>query len=135
MTTTADKLLEDSLSRLAAKLDEFAVDYPAELRPICEAVKNIAEGGMETTDFKTNIRSLAQAVIDVRTKSGSPSRFRELPIPPYDLWLPFKADDLAPADTEDLDGVALIFNHRVSEMALAHGCSNTTNEDVHQSAC
>lgn len=126
---TANVLLEDSLERLAKKLNELMDNYAAELQPICAALTTMINRGMETDGFRRDLKDLADAVITVRKTSGAPAPFRELPVPPYDLWLPFKAADLTPADAQDLSEPARILNHKVTAMAMAAGCEPTSCEE------
>ncbi|MGB9179543.1 MAG: hypothetical protein WCB68_09905 [Pyrinomonadaceae bacterium] len=114
---TANELLKSSLNTLATKLGEFPDEHSSEFQPISKVLNEITERGMETDAFRKNLKELAEAVIQVR--KSSPSRFRELPVPPYDLWLPFKAEDLTPTDSVDLEEAKQIFNHKVTELALS----------------
>jgi hypothetical protein len=121
MMTTATDFLESSLNKLAAKLDELGADHSSELDRIRDALVQIAIRGLEVDDFTRNLKDLAEAVIHVRTKPGNTASLRELPVPPYDLWLPFKADDLADSDPHDLDDAVRIFkefNHKVDASAF-----------------
>lgn len=118
----ANKLLGNSLDALTAKLKELVEDYPTELKPICDVLGSITAHGEDANVFRRDLKDLAEAVIHVRTRPGSPVRFRELPVPPYDLWLPFKAEDLTPSDPEDILDAVRIFNHKVSDLAFAY-CS------------
>jgi hypothetical protein len=126
---TANVLLEDSLERLTKKLNELMVNHATELQPICTALTNMTNRGMDADGFRRDLKELADAVITVRKASGAPPLFRELPVPPYDLWLPFKAADLTPADALDLSEPAQILNHKVTAMAIAIGCEGTSCED------
>ena len=120
---TASKLLEKSLDELTKKLKELVVSYPAELQPVCDALAAINSRGTETSSFRRNLKELAAAVIQVRALTGSASRLRELPVPPYDLWLPFKAKDSTTTDSEDLIEAMKIFNHKVT--TLMSECDTT----------
>ncbi|HEV7892056.1 MAG TPA: hypothetical protein VGP08_15530 [Pyrinomonadaceae bacterium] len=126
---TANILLGASLEALAAKLGELGDTYPSELKPVCEALAAISARGGETDDFRRNLKDLAEAVIHVRTRPGSPQRLRELPVPPYDLWLPFKAEDLTPSDPEDIVDAVRIFNHKVSELAFTYCHADAASKD------
>lgn len=126
---TATDLLKNSLDTLAAKLKELSADYSSELQPICEALSGMTARGLETTDFRRNLKELARAVIQLRTGVGSPARFRELPVPPYDLWLPFKAEDLRTADSADLIEAGRIFNAKVGQMDFNFGCSDDDDKE------
>ena len=134
--TTATRLLESSLDQLAAKLDDLAADHSAELDRIRETLAQIATRGLEANDFIWNLRDLAEAVIHVRTKLGNSAALRELPVPPYDLWLPFKARDSTRSDRQELENAVRIFkdfNHKVSEPDLRPvdpgSGSNTSKSD------
>jgi hypothetical protein len=120
MTMTANMLLEDSLDKLAAKLGELASDRSSEVQRIRDVLTAIDARGTEAKAFRGNLRELAEAVIYARTSSGNPAgnpALRDLPIPPYDLWLPFKAKDLTPSDPKDLDGAVQIWNKKVRVLA------------------
>lgn len=125
-----NNLLRNSLDVLATKLGELTEDYPSELKPICDVLATITSRGEEAGEFRRNLKDLAEAVIHVRTRPGSPPRFRELPVPPYDLWLPFKAEDLTPSDPEDIVDAVRIFNHKVSELAFSHCYADNTEKDA-----
>lgn len=115
---TAPKLLESSLDKLAAKLSELEADHSSELQSVRDVLARVGASSLEKKEFTRNLKDLAQAVIDVRIKSNVGSPLRQLPVPPYDLWLPFKADDLADSDSHDLDDAVRIFkefNEKVSE--------------------
>jgi hypothetical protein len=127
---TVDKVLEDSLEKLTKKLTELMVTYPAELQPICAALNTIVSRGMNTDGFRRDLKDLAEAVITVRRTSGAPAPFRELPVPPYDLWLPFKAADLTPADAEDLSEPAQVLNHKITAMVMTIGSCKAPCEDL-----
>ena len=116
-----NKVLEDSLEKLAKKLSELMTTHPTELQPICTALSTIMSRETNTDNFRKDLKDLAEAVISVRRTSGAPGSFRELPVPPYDLWLPFKAADLTPADADDLSEPAQILNHKVTAMAMTIG--------------
>ena len=127
---TVDKVLEDSLEKLTKKLTELMATYPAELQPICAALNTMVSRGMNTDGFRRDLKDLAEAVITVRRTSGAPAPFRELPVPPYDLWLPFKAADLTPADAEDLSEPAQVLNHKVTAMVMTIGSCKVPCEDL-----
>ncbi|MDQ3743129.1 MAG: hypothetical protein M3444_01980 [Acidobacteriota bacterium] len=126
----ANKLLGISLDALAAKLRELAEEYPSELKPVCDLLGSIASHEENTDVFRRDLKDLAEVVIQVRTQKGSPLRFRELPVPPYDLWLPFKAEDLTPSDPEDIVDAVRIFNHKVSELAFTYCRDNCDARDA-----
>jgi hypothetical protein len=132
--TVAHTILEDSLERLVAKVDELAATHPLELQPIRAALAEINSNGVDAGSFQASLIKLAEAVIYVRKHPGSPSRLRDLPIPPYDLWLPFKARDLASSDPEDIaDAIKIFkeFNHKVSVNAV-HSVSIASGDEVVQ---
>jgi len=122
-------ILEDSLERLAKKMNELMPTHPAELQPICNALTTMRSRGMNTEGFRRDLMNLAEAVIGVRKICGTSASFRDLPVPPYDLWLPFKAADLTPADAQDLSEAAQIFNHKVTAMAKSIECEPNPTEN------
>lgn len=111
----ANGLLEKSLDELAAKLDALAADHSQQLQPIRDAIMHIEErGGMTAESFIRDLMELSGMVIQVRTQAASPA-LRDLPVPPYDLWLPFKAEDLTRSDRVDLPGAIRIYNQMVDK--------------------
>ncbi|HJQ25466.1 MAG TPA: hypothetical protein VKA60_16215 [Blastocatellia bacterium] len=118
--TIATTLLKSSLDCLSEKLGRLAND--PELDRVREALAQIARRGLEPDDFVKDLKELAEAVIEVRKKPGNSAALRELPVPPYDLWLPFKAKDWTCSDAAELaDAVRIFreFNHKVSPEALS----------------
>src|SRR5690349_2228099 len=105
----ATELLKNSLDKLATKLDELAAGHSAECQRIHDVLADITARGSETSEFRRDLKNLAQVVIAVRTQPGNAPSLRELPVPPYDLWLPFKAEDLTPSDPEDMVEATRIF--------------------------
>jgi len=115
MMSTANKLLEDSLNSLASKLGELAASHSSELQPISATLAEIDARSTDITSFKRNLKALAGAVIVVR-KSSAPPLLKELPIPPYDLWLPFVAQDANVPVDENLKDAMRIFGEKVNTL-------------------
>ena len=126
----ANEFLEDSLDRLAADLDALWADHSSELEGIRQALANIAGRGTEPGEFRRSLMELAEAVIDVRKAHRGHQSLGKLPVPPYDLWLPFKARDFAPSDPEDLSETAPMFNHKVSQLAFRYSPAGAARENV-----
>jgi TIR domain-containing protein len=116
MMNTANKILEDSLTKLGCKLNELLAGYSAELQPIRTALAEIDTRMVDPAVFKRSLISLAGAVINVRKSSPGSSPLRQLPVPPYDLWLPFMIPGQSTSDSEDLAEIPLTFNKKVDEL-------------------
>jgi hypothetical protein len=99
-----------------------------ELRDIRAVLAEIDESGAEPSAFRRKLKDLAEAVIEAR-KTGR-YLLRDLPIPPYDLWLPFKAQDLTSSDPEDIaDAIEIFkdFNHKVN-LPISRSASNGSTD-------
>ncbi len=116
---TANDTLEGSLNTLAAELGKLSAAHSSELQPIRAALEGIYARGIEAGAFRKNLVELAKAVIEVRKTPGISASLQKLPVPPYDLWLPFMAQSLTPPVTEDLVAVTQIFKDRVSSFVHA----------------
>lgn len=120
------KVLEDCLDKLLAKLKELALDNSGEFQRLNTVLARITDPGTEPNDFTRNLKELAEVVIDMRTHPSTPA-MRELPVPPYDLWLPFKARDLTPSDSKDLEAAKQILNEKVRALSeITHSKSTVT---------
>jgi hypothetical protein len=113
----ANNLLEDSLKKFAERFRAMAPKHFAELRPIGNVIRALsAPDSLNEGAFVKNLVNLSEAVIEVRKNPASPPSFRELPIPPYDLWLPFKAHGAA-LEPKDLNKANDVFSKQVGELA------------------
>lgn len=121
----ANQLLKESLDGLAGALGDLGADYASDLKPIREALAKNNERGTDTDDwFIRNLKDLAEAVITVRKAHQSEPLLGKLPIPPYDLWLPFKAKDSTDSDRVDFEEAkAILKNHKIVRSHFAAGAS------------
>src|SRR5262249_29309702 len=97
--TAAELELEAGMRGLREAISNVPEAEHETLAPIQAALSDV-ERSLEKEDhsaFVCALVALARAVIKVRqvTHSGP---LAKLPVPPYDLWLPFKAGELRPSD-------------------------------------
>jgi hypothetical protein len=108
---TSESELNHSLVELRRQLRDLVGKYPERLEPIRLAILKIRETG--GADPLRCLKELAEAVIDVRKEADDTSKeLRSLNIPPYLLFLPFKAGDKRPSDSVDLPEAAHLQNRR-----------------------
>jgi hypothetical protein len=121
----ANELLEESLRVFGEKFNRVLVDQFTQLTPIGDALKQIrARGAGDPACFVRNLVDLSSAIIQVRNAvdfstavvigKSSDATLGSFPVPPYDLWLPFKAEDLTPGPAEGLDEAVQIFESSVA---------------------
>jgi len=108
--------LKDSLTRLAAKLQNVPSGTP-NLEKISQAIANLNSPELDETNFAQRLKELAEAVIDARTSSTN-EWMKQLPIPPYDLWLPFKAKNLRTNDQSDIGIARAVINQVLGRIEL-----------------
>jgi hypothetical protein len=108
--TAAELELEVGMKKLTQAISCVPEGERNALAPINAALTSLGQS-MEAEDhtaFVCSLVDLADAVIEVRKKAqpgGGP--LAEIPVPPYDLWLPFKADASRPHEgvSQDLSDV------------------------------
>jgi hypothetical protein len=116
--TAAELELEASMKKLAEAISRVPEGERNALAPVNAALTSL-EQSMKAEDHKTFVCclvDLADAVIEVRKKAqagGGP--LAEIPVPHYDLWLPFKADSLRTSDKPSPHDAAwkAVINRRV----------------------
>lgn len=122
--TAAELELEANLTKLreTVALVQEASEQSA-LAPVYAALRLLDEAMSAAEDtycFVQALVGLARAIIAVRqTVQRGP--LAELPVPPYDLWLPFKAASLRPSDEPSLRyaAAAPVLNKKiVSELSI-----------------
>jgi hypothetical protein len=113
--TEADGLLKRSLNKLMEKLGTLEGDQLVEFQPIGDVVTAIQAADNSEASFTKNLIDLSDAVIKVRIKSASPV-LQDLAVPPYDLWLPFKAEASHSASSEALSDTIAIFREGMGEL-------------------
>ena len=126
----ANQLLKESLDGLAGALGDLGTDYASDLKPIREALAKNNERGTDTDDwFIRNLKDIAEAVITVRKAHRSEPLLGKLPIPPYDLWLPFKAKDSTDSDRVDFEEAKTILkNHKIVRAHFDDGAPTLAEE-------
>jgi hypothetical protein len=114
----ANGLLKESLNRLMKKLEKLEGNQFVEFQPIGDLIGEIAiDASPDVESFIRNLVRLSDLLIEVRTKPGSSPIFQDLTVPPYDLWLPFKAEASNPASTEALSKSIFVFSEEIGELA------------------
>jgi hypothetical protein len=88
----ANEELKQSLQKLVERFSSLTAKHFQELKPIGEALTEITPADEKDTEtFLRNLQGLSAAVISVRKKTDKSSPVKDLPIPPYDLFLPFRS--------------------------------------------
>lgn len=116
---TSTELLSESLTGLRDKLAEVPQEHLPEIEKIREAIAAFEPEDEDADRFAKRIVGLAEAVIETR-KHATIHLLRSLPVPPYDLWLPFKAANLRGSlDNEHIRGANRVVNRVLGGLALA----------------
>jgi hypothetical protein len=111
----ANAILSEYLTKLSDTLQGLDKDCDAEFEGVGNAIIEIHASADSTFDtFVKNIVKLSDAIVVTRGRSDS---LRNLPVLPYDLWLPFKSDTAARSSDESLTEAAAVFNTQVGDMA------------------
>lgn len=110
--------LKDSLTQLNDRLKKLQDTEFLEFQPIGDAIMEIQANGHSESNFIRHLITLSNAVIRVRKNPGN--TLKDLPVLPYHLWLPFKADGSA-STTEGLADTVQIFDEGVAEIASRWG--------------
>lgn len=88
----ANEQLKQSLQKLVERFNSLIPKYFQELKPIGAALSEIKPADEKDREtFLRNLQSLSAAVISVRKKTDKSSPVKDLPVPPYDLFLPFRS--------------------------------------------
>ena len=102
----AIKELKDKLGKLAIELRELGKEHKNELKLIHETFTEMNLEEMEKPEnFLKNLVSLTKAVIRVSYQEKSSPLYGKLTLPPYDLFLPFKAKKRAENENENLSDI------------------------------
>jgi len=98
-STAAESDLADSLEKLRGMIALVPEDKRESLSLVRASLLTLdkAMGSKDSPGFVQALVGLARAVIDVRQKKETDA-LAALPVPPYDLWLPFKAASLRSSD-------------------------------------
>ncbi len=108
------KLLDECLGALEETLGQLGEECRRDLAPVREALGRIGAEKDEES-FCSNVMALAEAIIQVRLTTVH-EELKGLPTPPYDLWLPFKAQDIRPNDSLELGAAMPIWNERIDRL-------------------
>lgn len=112
----ANEKLKDSLKRFVEKFDDLAPKHFSELKHLGDTIQAVSASGMKPETFVRDLVNFSAAVVEVRVSSKSIHALKGLPVPPYDLWLPFKAKGRTP-EQQALTEAAHNFSERVGELA------------------
>jgi len=110
--------LKNSLSNLKDRLRKLQDTEFLEFQPIGDAIMEIQSDAPSESNFIRHLITLSNALIRVRKNPGN--SLKDLPVLPYHLWLPFKADGSASTTVELTDAVQ-IFDEGVAEIASHWG--------------
>ncbi len=86
--TTADEELNKVVTALEKEIERHGGEKDLEPVELALVGLKAARTGGELLEFQRALVELSRHVIGVRHKGNG--RLKQLPIPPYDLWLPFK---------------------------------------------
>jgi hypothetical protein len=128
MSNEANSLLEKSLQNFGERFEALLDGHFEELKPIGSVLKIIdPRGSSEPGAFVRNLIDFSSAIIEVRNlvdfasaaeiRKNPVAALGELPVPPYDMWLPFKAEDVTPNPPEGLGEAIRIFDERIRDLA------------------
>src|ERR1035438_6103414 len=106
----SDKLLEESLSRFDERFRVLAPKFFAELRPLGDVIEAI---DLKPEPFVESLLRFSDAVVAARKNMA----LRDLPVPPYDLWLQFKAEHVYEWDPQALADANHIFQEKIRGIA------------------
>jgi hypothetical protein len=106
--TPAETALEASLVALRDAVARVPRSHAEALAHVEAALADLdrATAGEDGPGFVTALLGLARAIKDARA-SPDGGALKELPVPPYDLWLPFKAASQRPAAVISAPGTGI----------------------------
>lgn len=107
----ANRLLNESLRKFDERFVELAQKFSSELRPLGETIASIK---LQPEPFVENLLRFSDAIVTARSKRAE---LKDLPVPPYDLWLPFKADHVPECDPGALAEASKDFQERIASLA------------------
>lgn len=114
----ANAQLEESLQKLVERFRALTAKHFQELKPIGDAsteIEPIAE--QDRGSFLCHLKRLSAAIISVRKNPNNSPPVRDLPVPPYDLFLPFRSETAAGNDASVWAKAISTFNDRVQELS------------------
>ena len=86
--TIVQDALSEGLMKLREAIDDLRSEDAIDLGEICERLDALEN--FDGEEYRRAYLELAERVIETRVPSGS-GQLIKLPVPPYDLMLPFKA--------------------------------------------
>jgi hypothetical protein len=113
----AHEQFEESLRKLVERFNALAPRHFEELRPIGDALSSIKPTNEKDKSlFLRDLKSLSAAVICVRKRTENSAAAKDVPVPPYDLFLPFRSEAPKP-DAAVFDKAISSFNKTVQELS------------------
>lgn len=110
---SAQQLLDDGLDQLRVALDgiDGDEDWLSETEDVCQSIREVENNRSSPYDYLRAYVDLARKTIELRMMPTT-TLFRSLPIPPYNLMLPFKAGSIRDCDVFILGYSLPVFNER-----------------------
>jgi hypothetical protein len=98
-STAAERELEVGLKEMREAISRVPEEERGALAPVHEALQTLDDSMAKQNreQFVRSLVGLARAVLEVRQRTPR-GPLAEIPVPPYDLWLPFKAGALRLSD-------------------------------------
>ena len=96
----AQRQLEECMEKLNDSLSAVPAELEPDLAQVYESLQLLGSASTDPTQAEAVIAalmSLADAIVDVRQKHAT-GPLADLPVPPYHLWLPFKAYNVSASD-------------------------------------
>jgi hypothetical protein len=113
----ANEQFEEGLRKLVERFNALAPRCFEELKPIGDALPTINRINEKDQGlFLRDLKRLSAAVIKVRKKPENSASTKDLPVPPYDLFLPFRSEGPA-TDAAVFDKAIGTFNKTVQQLA------------------
>jgi hypothetical protein len=109
--------LADNLQKLMEQFRTLTSKHFQELKPIGDALIEIKRSEGKDKEFVRNLKTLSSAVIAVRKEPRNSASVRNLTVPPYDLFLPFKSNSTGRNDSAVFDDAAIkTFNEAIQQL-------------------
>jgi hypothetical protein len=106
----ANRTLEESLGRFDDQFVNLAQAYTSQLKPVFDVITSIE---LQPEPFVENLLKFSDAVVTVRRHVD----LRDLEVPPYDLWLPFKTGMTQQWEPQGLEEAKQILQGRIVSWA------------------
>lgn len=107
----ANDLLKECLRKFEERFAPLAKQFTSVLRPLGETIARIE---LQPEPFVENLWRFSDAIVTARSLRAE---LKDLPVPPYDLWLPFKADHVPECDPVALAEASKVFQERIASLA------------------